>query len=214
MNAAPRIRGTVAPGPGGQNVVLASASPSRHRLLADAGLDVTTEAARIDEAEVKAALRAEGADAAQVAETLAELKAQRVARRHPGALVIGADQMLECNGVWFDKPPDLEHAAAHLASLGGRTHELVSCACVVRDGARLWHHRDRARLTMRPLSQDFIASYLTAVGEGALASVGAYQLEGLGAQLFSRVEGDYFTILGLPLLPLLDFLRNNGVLAT
>ena len=104
--------------------------------------------------------------------------------------------------------------SARADELAGRTHELVSCACVVRDGARLWHHRDRARLTMRPLSQDFIASYLTAVGEGALASVGAYQLEGLGAQLFGRVEGDYFTILGLPLLPLLDFLRNNGVLAT
>ena len=195
-------------------VILASASPSRRMLLVNAGVPVSFEAAQIDEGEIKQALRSEGATAAQVAETLAELKAQRIARRHPGALVIGADQMLDCNGVWFDRPADLDHAAAHLESLSGRTHELVSCACVVRDGARLWHHIDRARLTMRPLSSEFIASYLAAVGEAALSSVGAYQLEGLGAQLFSRVEGDYFTILGLPLLPLLDFLRNHQAVAT
>lgn len=195
-------------------VILASASPSRRALLANAGLDVQAEAARIDEDEVKASLRAEGADAAQVAETLAELKAQRIARRHRGALVIGADQMLECDGAWFDKPETLDHAAGHLAALAGRSHTLVSCACVVRDEVRLWHHLDRARLTMRPLSADFIAGYLAQVGEAALSSVGAYQLEGRGAQLFSKIEGDYFTILGLPLLPLLDFLRQHGVVET
>ena len=129
-------------------------------------------------------------------------------------LVIGADQMLECEGVWFDKPESLAEAADHLAKLGGRSHTLISCACVVRDGARLWHHIDRARLTMRPLSQAFIASYIEQVGEAALTSVGAYQLEGHGAQLFSKIEGDYFTILGLPLLPLLDFLRHHGVIET
>ena len=195
-------------------VVLASASPSRRALLENAGLAVRAEAARIDEGEVKASLRAEGADAAQVAETLAELKAQRVARRHGGALVIGADQMLECEGAWFDKPATLSEAAEHLAALAGRSHTLVCCACVVRDGVRLWHHVDRARLTMRPLDPAFIANYLAQVGEAALASVGAYQLEGRGAQLFSKIEGDYFTILGLPLLPLLDFLRQHGVVET
>lgn len=214
MSGAPQAARTAAPDPSAPPLVLASASRSRRLLLDNAGLAVAHEAARIDEAEVKTALAADGADAGQVAETLAELKAQRVARRHPGCLVIGADQMLECNGVWFDKPADLAQAAAHLRALGGRSHELVCAACVVRDGVRLWHHTARARLTMRPLGEAFIAAYLAALGEAALDSVGAYQLEGLGAQLFSRVEGDHFTILGLPLLPLLDFLRNHKVVPT
>lgn len=192
-------------------LVLASASSSRAALMRRAGLAAVSEPARVDESEVKASLADEGADAAAVVETLAELKAQKVSRRHPGALVIGADQLLDCDGTWFDKPADLAQAASHLRALSGRTHMLVSCACVVRDGTRLWHHVDRARLEVRPLSDRFIADYLAAVGPAALDSVGAYQLEGLGAQLFARVEGDYFTILGLPLLPLLDFLRNHGV---
>ena len=198
--------------PAAPQVVLASSSPSRRRLLANAGLPAIGEAPQIDETAVKAALAGEGADAEQVAEALAELKAQRVARRYPGALVIGADQMLECEGTWFDKPGDLNQAVEHLEALSGRTHRLVSSACVVRDGTCLWHHGDHARLTMRPLSDAFIDAYLTAVGERALDSVGAYQLEGFGAQLFSRVEGDYFTILGLPLLPLLEFMRLHRVL--
>ena len=195
-------------------LILASASPSRAAVMRQAGLAALSEPARVDETEVKAALRAEGAEAREIAEALAELKAQKVSRRRPGAYVVGADQMLECDGVWFDKPVDLAQAARHLRSLSGRTHKLVSAVCVVRDGERLWHYVAEARLTVRPLSEDFIAAYLAAVGPAALASVGAYQLEGLGAQLFSRVEGDYFTILGLPLLPLMDFLRNHGVLAT
>lgn len=195
---------------GNPKVVLASASPSRRMLLANAGVDCDFDAAAVDEEELKASFRAEGAGAAEVAEALAELKARHVSRRHPGALVIGADQMLDCEGTWFDKPPDLEHAAGHLRALSGRSHSLLSAVCVLRDDERLWHHVEEARLTMRPLGDDFIAGYLAAVGEAACASVGAYQLEGRGAQLFSRVEGDYFTVLGLPLLPLLDFLRNHG----
>ncbi len=191
-------------------LVLASASTSRRALLRNAGLLFETEAARIDEEEIKTALRAEGADSVQAAETLAELKAQRVSARHGGRLVIGADQILECDGCWFDKPSDRAQAASDLRALRSRTHALVSSACVVRDGQRLWHHSDHARLSMRPLSDAFIETYLAALGDAALTSVGAYQLEGLGAQLFSRVEGDFFTILGLPLLPLLDFLRNHG----
>ena len=196
------------------HLILASASPSRAAVMRQAGLAALSEPARVDETEVKTALRADGAEAAEIAEALAELKAQKVSRRRPGAYVVGADQMLECDGAWLDKPTDLAEAARHLQSLSGRTHKLVSAVCVVRDGERLWHHVAEARLSMRPLSEDFIAAYLAAVGPAALASVGAYQLEGLGAQLFSRVEGDYFTILGLPLLPLMDFLRNHGVLAT
>ena len=195
-------------------LVLASASASRAALLRQAGLTAATDPAQVDEAEVKTGLKAEGASASQIAETLAELKAQKISRRRPGALVVGADQMLDCGGVWFDKPVDLDQAAGHLRALSGKTHRLISAVCVVRDGARLWHHIDEARLIMRPLSEAFIADYLDAVGPAALTSVGAYQLEGLGAQLFTRVEGDYFTILGLPLLPLMDFLRNQGVVAT
>lgn len=197
----------------GETIVLASASRTRLDLLRRAGVAVEAEAAAIDEAAVKQALHADGAKPEDVAEALAEMKAQRVSRRRPGALVIGADQMLDCNGVWFDKPPDLDHARAQLLALRGKTHALISGAVAVRDGERLWHRTDRARLTMRPFSDGFLEWYLAQTGPAALTSVGAYQLEGLGAQLFAKVEGDYFTILGLPLLPLLDYLRTRGVLA-
>ncbi len=200
-----------APASAAAEIVLASESRSRRELLLHAGLRIRTEPARIDETEVKASLRAEQADAAAAAETLAELKAIKVSRRAPGALVIGADQILECEGRWFDKPPDRAAAAAHLRALGGKTHVLVSAVCVVCDGARIWHHREAAHLTMRPLDAAFIESYLDAAGPEVLETVGAYRLEGLGAQLFSKVSGDYFTVLGLPLLPLLGFLREHGV---
>lgn len=203
-----------APDSGTPRLILASASPSRAAVMRQAGLPALSEPAQVDETEVKSGLEAEGAGAREIAETLAELKAQKISRRRPGAIVVGADQILECEEVRFDKPIDLDQAAAHLRSLSGKTHRLISAVCVVRDSARLWHHIAEARLTMRPLSEDFIKDYLAAVGPVALTSVGAYQLEGLGAQLFTRVEGDYFTILGLPLLPLMDFLRNHGVIAT
>ncbi len=195
-------------------LVLASASAARRSVLEAAGIAVTAQAAAVDEAAVKESLKAEGASAIQTAETLAELKAQRVATKYPGALVIGADQMLSCNGVWFDKPVDQDHAAAHLRALSGKTHELNTAVCVVRNGGRIWHYNAIARLTMRALSDDFIASYLKAAGPAVLTSVGAYQLEGRGAQLFAAVEGDFFTILGLPLLPLMDFLRANKALVS
>lgn len=194
-------------------VVLASGSRTRAEMLERAGVHVTLAPAAVDEEEIKLAARAEGAPVEDVAEALAELKAQRVTRKHPGALVIGADQMLECEGRWFDKPADRDAARAQLQDLRGKTHRLVSCAVVIRDGERLWHHVDRARLTMRPFSDAFLDSYLNAAGDDVLGSVGAYHLEGLGAQLFHRVDGDFFTILGLPLLPLLGFLRVHGVIA-
>ncbi len=193
-------------------VILASASPSRAALLTAAGVPHRTEAASIDEEEVKVTLRAEGAPAATVAETLAELKARRVAARHREALVIGADQVLECDGTLYDKPPDPTHARAQLSELSGRTHRLHASVCVVRDAQRLWHHSDMAEMEMRRLSEQFIERYLAVVGDDACRSVGAYRLEGIGAQLFARVRGDYFTVLGLPLLPLLQFLREHGVL--
>jgi septum formation protein len=192
-------------------LVLASGSRTRALMLEKAGLHPILDKPLVDEEEVKLAGKAEGVGADAVAEALAELKAQRVTRRHPGALVIGADQMLECEGVWFDKPSDRAAAREQLLALRGKTHQLVSCAVIVRDGERLWHKVDRARLTMRNFSENFLDGYLDAVGDEVLYSVGAYQLEGLGAQLFQRVEGDFFTILGLPLLPLLGFLRVHGV---
>ena len=183
-------------------------------MLMNAGVAFTQDTAQVDEDEVKHSCRAAGLKADEVAEALAEMKAQRVSGRHRGALVIGADQMLDLDGVWFDKPRDTEEAREHLAALRGKTHRLVSCAVVAQDGQRLWHRVDVARMTVRPLSDAFLDQYLTDVGSAALSSVGAYQLEGIGAQLFSRIEGDFFTILGLPLLPVLDFLRVRGVLAT
>jgi septum formation protein len=193
------------------SVILASGSATRARLLTAAGLSIARETAAVDETEVKAALRAEGASAARVAEALAELKAVKVSRRHPGALVVGCDQMLERDGRWFDKPDSLAAARDQLLALAGRDHRLLTSIAVVRDGARLWHHSESATLTMRSFSDGFLDAYLAAVGDAALASVGAYQLEGPGAQLFAHIRGDYFAILGLPLLPLLDFLRNHGV---
>ena len=192
-------------------VVLASASQSRCALLCNAGIEVIRDPAAIDEDSVKESFRNRDEPASQTAMALAELKAQRVSKRHKDALVIGADQMLQCGGIWFDKPADLDHARGHLIALRGKTHELLSAVCVVRDGEVLWRHLERAQLTMRPFSDAFIDEYLAAAGDAVCASVGAYQLEARGAQLFSHIEGDYFTILGLPLLPLLGFLVNHGV---
>jgi len=193
-------------------VILASGSQTRLTLLRQAGLTVDAIAPSVDEQEMKAAFQAERAPAEACAEALAELKAVRISQRNPGVLVIGADQMLECNGVWFDKPADEAHARAHLQALRGQTHRLVTAAVVAFNGARVWHTIDTADLTMRAFSDGFLDAYLHQVGPAVLSSVGAYHLEGLGAQLFSRVEGDFFTILGLPLLPLLGFLRDRGAL--
>ena len=195
-------------------IVLASASVTRADMLRRAGMAFAIDPAHVDEDEVKRALRGSGATAAALAEKLAELKAGKISARHGGAFVIGADQVLDCQGRWFDKPTDRAAARAQLLDLRGKPHELLSSVCVLRDGERLWHHVGRARLTIRPFSEGFLDSYLDQAGSAVLQSVGAYQLEGLGAQLFSQVEGDYFTILGLPLLPLLDFLRDQGVMRT
>ena len=193
------------------SLILASASPSRRQLLANAGLSFEIDPPGLDEDEAKRRLLAERASPQEIAEKLAEMKALRVSARHAGATVIGGDSTLACNGRIFDKPPTLAAARKHLMALRGQTHELFSSVVVARSGVRLWHCNERARLTMRQLSEDFIDTYLACTGESVLTSVGAYQLEGLGAHLFSRVDGDYFTILGLPLLPLLAFLAGQGL---
>lgn len=194
-------------------LVLASASSARAELLRRAGVSFTVAPAVIDEAEIKAAFRAERLGVAECANALAEAKALRVARRHPDALVIGADQMLVCDGAWFDKPADRAAARAQLVALRGKRHELISAVCVVRGGERLWHFVDRSALVMRDFSDAFLDTYLDAAGADVLGSVGAYRLEAIGVQLFARIEGGYFAILGLPLLPLLDFLRGHGIVA-
>ncbi|MEM7441994.1 MAG: Maf family protein [Pseudomonadota bacterium] len=194
------------------SIVLASGSSSRRSMLDAAGLEFLVDTPAVDEASVKQAMQADGAGPMDVAEALAEMKARQVSRRHPNAMVIGADQMLECGGVWFDKPVDLDHAQSHLVALRGKKHRLIASVVVVQNQARQWHHNDIVTLEMRPFSDAFLRSYLGRAGDAVLGSVGAYQLEGLGAQLFRRIEGDYFTVLGLPLLPLLDYLRTRGVL--
>ncbi|CAA7614029.1 conserved hypothetical protein [Candidatus Terasakiella magnetica] len=193
-------------------IILASASTARRRMMEQAGVALTVDVAAVDEDAVKQGLRQETANPARAAETLAELKAVRVSARHPGQLVIGADQILDYSGTWFDKPRSLEEARTHLLTLRHRTHRLTSAVVAVRDGQRLWYHTEPALMTMRNFSDVFLDDYLTALGDSVLSAVGAYHLEGLGAQLFLQVEGDFFTVLGLPLLPLLDFLRENGEL--
>ena len=198
----------------GHPVILASASTSRAQLLSAAGVAHRVVPANVDEAEVKRSLISEAAPSFAIAEALAELKARQISQRHREALVIGADQVLDCGGQLFDKPVDLDHARAHLMALRGRSHTLMTSVAVVRDGSVIWHLNDQAHLEMRILSDAFIEWYIEQVGDRACDSVGAYQLEGLGAQLFAKIQGDFFTILGLPLLPLLDVLRNHGSIAS
>ena len=195
-----------------EDLVLASASAVRAQLLAAAGVDFRIEPAELDEGLLKEACRTEGRDAASCALALAEAKARRVAARCGRAVVIGADQFLVCDGVWFDKPADLAQARTRFQELRGRTHELVTAVCAVQDGSRLWHAVSSARLTMRHFTDAFLDDYIPAEGADILGSVGAYRLEGRGVQLFEYIEGDYFAILGLPLLELLGFLRTKGMI--
>ncbi len=192
-------------------LILASRSEGRATLLRQAGVPFETVPAALDEAAVKAAMLAEAAPPRDVADMLADLKARRGAARRPGTLVLGADQVLVSAGRLYDKPRNLGEAADQLRRLRGATHELLAAAVVYENGRPVWRHIGGARLTMRRFTDAFLEGYLARHGESLLATVGAYHLEGGGAQLFSRVEGDYFSVLGLPLLELLGFLRTRGV---
>jgi len=194
-------------------VILASASPARARLLRAAGIVAAVEPSQVDEATIKTRHRAAGDSALACAEALAAAKAQAVSARHPDALVIAADQILAAGAVWFDKPGDLAAARAQLCALRGRSHELATACCAVAGGAVVWRGSSVPRLTMREFSDAFLEDYLAAEGEAVLGSVGAYRLEGRGVQLFAAIDGDYFSILGLPLLALIEFLRRRGVVA-
>ena len=193
-------------------LVLASASKARAALLQNAGLDVEIHPAQVNEGAIKTKMLADGSDPADIALALAREKSLSV-RSEPGSLVIGADQVLVHGGTVFDKPRSMDEAADHLATLRGGTHQLISAVSVSRSGVEVWSTVRSADLTMREFSDAFLAAYLDRFGEQALTSVGAYHLEGLGAQLFDRVDGDYFTVLGLPLLELLAFLRAQDILA-
>jgi len=196
-----------------QPLLLASESASRRMLLAATGLPFEAEGAGLNERLVEAPLRAVAKSAAEIAAHLAHAKAAAVAAQAPGRLVLGADQTLALDERMFTKPQNRSEAAAQLALFSGRTHSLHSALCLMRGTEILFECVPAAHLTCRRLSADFIEAYLDAAGDRVLASVGAYQLEGLGIHLFERIEGDHFTILGLPILPLLQFLRSNGSLA-
>jgi septum formation protein len=157
-------------------------------------------------------MKAEGANARDIADALAELKAVKISNSMPGALVLGADQMLECEGRLFEKARSVEEARETLRTLRGKRHRLISAAVIARDGAPIWRHADEAALTMRAFSDEWLEDYIREAGGILTSSVGAYALEGLGIQLFAQVRGDAFTIQGLPLLPVLEGLRNFGIL--
>jgi len=195
------------------DIVLASRSPTRSALLAGAGIAFDAVSPGVDEEAVKAGLLAEGASPRDVADALAELKALRVSGARPG-FIIGADQTLEFEGGLYDKVETLDAARERLRLLRGRTHKLHAAVVVATDGAAIWRDLVTVSLTMRNFSDAFLEDYLASEGPNALGSVGCYRLEGPGAQLFSRIDGDYFAILGLPMLGLLDLLRRHGALAT
>ncbi len=197
-----------------ERLILASASTARARMLEAAGVAFTIEPAAIDESRIKTAACETGQTAIACALALAAEKARAVSRHHREALVIGADQLLVAGSEWFDKPRDLGEARAQLHALRGRTHVLATAVCMMRGGECLWHASSQPELTMRRFTNAFLDRYIAEEGEALTASVGAYRLEGRGVQLFARISGDYFAVLGMPMLELLDFLRDRGALLT
>lgn len=194
------------------DLILASGSAARREMLEAAAIDVAVDPARIDEGAMIAALRGEGARPRDVADALAEAKARKVSGRHPGALVLGADQILDLDGEIFVKAPDREAAAAQLGRLSGRRHDLLSAACAFEDGRAVWRHVARARMGMRPIGPDYLNAYLDRNWPAVAGAVGCYMIEGEGVRLFEAIDGDVWTIRGLPMLPLLSWLMARGTL--
>lgn len=194
-------------------LILASQSAARRAMLTAAGVPHEALPAHVDEDAITAGLMAEQASPERIADALAEVKALKISRQVPGALVLGADSVVAAaDGALLNKPETRPRAEAQLRQLAGTTHRLISAAVICEGGKPVWRSVSAARLTMRRLSDDFIASYLDAEGEAVLGCAGCYRIEGLGAQLFARVDGDQFTIRGLPLFPVLDYLRTRGLL--
>ncbi|MEZ5753377.1 MAG: nucleoside triphosphate pyrophosphatase [Paracoccaceae bacterium] len=196
-----------------QPLILASASAIRQQLLANAGIPVQAIPARVDEETIRTALEAEGAKPRDMADTLAEMKARKLAERHPDAVVIGCDQVLDFQGRVFSKPENPDAARAQLTALRGQTHRLFSAVVLYQSARPVWRHMGEVRLTMRAFSDAYLDDYLSRNWDEVRHCVGAYQLEGEGARLFAQVEGDYFSVLGLPLLPLLNYLGQRGLIA-
>lgn len=196
------------------DLILASASEVRAQLLRNAGLPVEIIPARIDEEAIRPALEAEGATPRDIADGLAEMKAAKISAKYPGAMVLGADQVLELKGKILSKPDTPETAVAQLLALSGQTHRLLSALVVCRDDAPVWRHTGEVRLTMRHLSEPFVREYVARNWESIRWSVGGYKLEEEGVTLFSAIEGDYFSVLGLPLIPFLNWLHVRGELKT
>lgn len=194
------------------SVILASGSEIRAKLLHGAGVPFKVEIARIDEPAIIASLKAEQAKPHEIVDTLAEYKAQRVAAKHIDSLVIGCDQILVCDKKIYEKATSIEAAREKLIMLRGKPHQLMSSVVIFENGRPVWRHIGRAQLIMRDFSDDFLDRYIEEQGDGILSCVGCYKLEEAGAQLFSHIQGDYFTILGIPLLEVLGFLRTRGVL--
>ena len=195
-------------------LILASQSTIRRCLLERAGVSVRTDTVSVDEREIQTSAQQEGMTLEQCNVLLAEIKARRVSWQHPGAFVLGADQIIECDDIWLSKVLTMDEARDQLKFLRGRKHRSITSVVATVDGERIWHTTGRAVLTMRLLSDQFIETYLNQCGSDILTTVGCYKIEGLGAQLFSAIEGDLFTVMGLPLLPVLDFLRMWKILDT
>jgi len=192
-------------------IILASGSAIRRKLMEDAGINFKVLTKQVDEAAIKDAMLAEGSRLQDIADALAEAKSLRVSRMEPG-FVIGADQIMVMDNQLFDKPKDMEEARERLKLMRGKPHYLIGAVVISENGQPVWRHLAKTKLTMREFSDEFLENYLEAEGDLVTKSVGAYRFEGLGAQLFSHVEGDFFSILGLSLLPVMDYLRTRGAL--